>query len=241
MPIYGLWVTAMNEQSHEPSEAANSVVISSPSTWQRIKDTWRATARQVRSEYVEKNSWVDLVEDLARRIIVPRYSAPFVMYLLSGVILLGGISIWFEVLRYAIATHAHEINPKLPAADLGNLLTAVHTFYPALAWSSAMQLALSNQASKRLKATSLALGSVVLLLAVAMMVLTEILLPSASLLLGLVGVAIAIFLWWIANALDETYQDTTPDKIGMAAKGGKADPQTPMPGSTNGYDFGDVA
>lgn len=221
--------------------ASDATANREPSSWARIRDRWRATAREVRSEYAEKNSWVDLAEDLARRIIVPRYSAPFVMYLLSGVILLGGIAIWFELLRYAIMAHAHWIDSKTnPAAELGSLLTAVHTFYPALAWSSAMQLALSNHARKRLKATSLALGSVVLLLAVAMMVLTDILLPWISLLLGLFGVTIAIFLWWIANALDETYQDSSPDKIGMAAKGGKADPQTPMPGTTQGFDFGEA-
>jgi len=212
-----------------------------PSSWQRVKDRWRTTARQVRSEYAERNSWVELAEDLARRIIIPRYSASFVMYLLSGVILLGGISVWFELLRYGIMAHEHHSDPTRPVAELGSLLTAIHTFYPALAWSSAMQLALSNHAEKRLKATSLALGSVVLLLAVAMMILTDILLPWVSLVSGLIGIVIAVFLWWIANALDETYQDVTPDKIGLAAKGGKADPDKPMPGSTKGFDFGEAA
>lgn len=213
-----------------------------PAESNRFWARWRATRARVRAEYKGSNSWLELADDLSERWLAPWYSVSFLMYLLSGVLILGGISIWLELITYGVASHQHSIGRTgAPKPNLDSVLTAIHTFYPALAWSSAMQIVLSEQSAKFLKAVALAFGSVVLVLAVIMMMVSDVILPWVSLLFGAIGIALAILLWWIANAKDQTYQDTDPQRVGLAAKGGSADPDKPMPGGTSGYDFGDAA
>lgn len=210
--------------------------------WKR----WRSTVERVRLESSQNNSWFDLIDDLAIRLIRPWYSVPFVMYLLTGVLLLGGVAIWVEIVKYSISSHFHLSYPDRRAPSIDAILAAIHTFYPALAWSATMQIVLADapegdsdgRPHKRLRALALFLGSVVLVLAIVVMSLAEVLLPSVSLAFGLLGVLIAIVLWCIANAEDATYKDS-PKSIGLAPKGGAAVPNAALPGSVPSTMFGD--
>ncbi|MEG8027703.1 hypothetical protein [Sphingomonas aerolata] len=207
---------------------------------------WRSAVAQIKLESSQNNSWFDLIDDLAVRLVKPRYSVPFVMYLLTGVLLLGGVAIWVEIVKYSISSHFYYPSSSRPRPDIEAILAAIHTFYPALAWSATMQLVLADAPAgeadgrphKRLRALALFLGSVVLVLAVVVMSLAEVLLPSVSLAFGLLGVLIAIVLWWIANAEDDTYKDS-PRSIGLAPKGGAAVPNAPLPGSAPSTMFED--
>lgn len=210
--------------------------------WRR----WRSTVEQIKLESSQNNSWLDLIDDLAVRLVRPRYSVPFVMYLLTGVLLLGGVAIWVEIVKYSIGSHFYHPSSGRPAPNIEAVLAAIHTFYPALAWSATMQLVLADapegeadgRPHKRLRALALFLGSVVLVLAVVVMSLAEVLLPWVSLAFGLLGVLIAIVLWWIANAEEDTYKDS-PRSIGLAPKGGAAVPNAALPGSAPSTMFGD--
>lgn len=210
--------------------------------WKR----WRSTVERVRLESSQNNSWFDLIDDLAVRLIRPRYSVPFMMYLFTGVLLLGGVAIWVEIVKYSISSHFYLPSSGRPVPRIDAILAAIHTFYPALAWSATMQVVLADapegdsdgRPHKRLRALALFLGSVVLVLAVVVMSLAEVLLPSVSLGFGLLGVLIAIVLWWIANAEDDTYKDS-PKLIGLAPKGGAAVPNAALPGSAPSTMFGD--
>ena len=189
----------------------------------------------MRAENASNNSWLELADELAARLIEPRYSVSFVMYLFTGVVLLGGIAIWLEIVRYAIEFHNAKPNET---PSLSGVLTAMHTFYPALAWSATMQLVYGDTNDKWLKALAIGFGSVTLILAVFAMALAGVWLPLTSIVIGGFGTVIAIFLWWIANAPDPNLRDLMPRTVGLAAKGGEIDPGAPLPGTTSGFDFG---
>lgn len=218
-----------------------------PPVKRRYLERWRSTVRRIRQDHSAENSWLGLVEDLANRLIKPWYSVPFVMYLLTGVLLLGGVAIWVEIVRYSIKVH-YYVPSRGEAPTIEAILAAIHTFYPALAWSATMQIVLADQPEKegdpkpykRLRALALFLGSVVLVLAVVVMSLSGVLLNWVSLILGLFGIWLAVLLWWIANAEDDTYKDS-PRTIGLASKGGAAVPNAAMPGGTAGFDFGEAS
>ena len=206
------------------------------SNWTAFRARWRATAARVRAENADNNSWLTLADELAARLVEPRYSVSFVMYLFTGVVLLGGIAIWLEIVRYAV--EAHGMKKGEPWPSLSGVLTAVHTFYPALAWSSTMQLVYGEKNDKWLKAVAIGFGSVTLLMAVFAMALAGVWLAVTSMVVGVLGTLIAIFLWWIANAPDPNLKDLLPKTVGMGAKGGAIEPDTALPGSTQGFDFG---
>lgn len=225
-----------------PGDQAADGSLAEPtlSNWRRMRMRWTATRARIRSENARSNSWIDLADDLAVRLFEPLYSVSFLLYLFTGVVLLGGISIWLEIVRHAIELQSYVPKAGLKPPSLSGVVTAMHTFYPALAWSATMQIVYADQdkTDKRVKAFALTLGSLTLLMAVIAMAMAAVWLSITSIVVGIVGILLAILLWWIANAKDANLRDTLPQNLGMGAKGGAVEPSTPLPGSTQGFDFG---
>lgn len=75
--------------------------------------------------------WGYLRNWLVTRTVEPTRSVPFVFYVLLGPFLFGGLQIWVEILKWWHSGMRPEYS---------GLITAISTFFPALAGSTALQL-----------------------------------------------------------------------------------------------------
>ena len=93
------------------------------------------------------NSFSALGREVTHRFRAPTGQVSFWVALIFGVILLGGLGIWVEIYKYATISDANAENVK----------TAIHTFFPALAFTATLQLILETD-RKYLRSSGLALG-----------------------------------------------------------------------------------
>ncbi|MCA0359067.1 MAG: hypothetical protein LCH78_19835 [Proteobacteria bacterium] len=155
-----------------------------------------------------RQDWRYLGHQIRRRTLEPSTSFPFLVYVLIGIVLFGGLGVWAEVLRLVLAQGKPE---------LAGLITAVITFFPALIGSTTLQLVLMSTSSNDKVMISFAL------LLLCSFITAAILLPFFStthpitvLLLGGVCSLAAIWTWWMTNGLDSTFHSQRSD----AATGG---------------------
>jgi len=193
-----------------------------------------------------RRHWGELGSEVVERFVAPLFHPTFVLYLLSGVILLGGVPVALEWVRYLLAQHALEsaVAARVSATDLPALpsfepvLTALHTFYPALAWSSAMQINFAeaktdDRARKSLRALAFVLATVTLLMSILLNAARPLFTEDGSLRFGLLGVLMAVVLWWLANAREQTFLEPLS---GDAPLGGDADgPAEELSGGVEGF------
>ncbi|PBB14194.1 hypothetical protein CK231_10780 [Mesorhizobium loti] len=166
------------------------------------------------------NDWAYLWDQIKRRTFEPVKAVPFVIYILLGIVLFGGLGIWTEALKVIISDRPPE---------LAGLLTAVMTFFPTLIGSTAIQLVLASSQNKILM--SFALFILFVFLAVA------ILLPffSAShpwtvLTIASIASVCAIWTWWFTNSTDPIYRHRVPID---APSGGPTN--NPLKGNLSGF------
>ena len=167
------------------------------------------------------NSFRPLGRDLCARMATPFGQVTFWVYLLIGIILCGGVPIWVELLRhFAIgATQNTE-----------SIRTAINAYYPAIGCAAAVQLAFASGEKKYLNSFSFFAAFFFFVFSGLTLFLEKTPVTPSSWVIGIAGCVLAIAMWWIANGLDPTYQDTVdPD----APLGGS--PQSPLVGDTTGF------
>ena len=134
---------------------------------------------------------------------IPHFS--FWVYLVIAVLGAGALGFWVELIRFFRGT-----------SNTASVLTAVYTFFPALAAGAALQMSLDEREKKYVISFAYLAGTVVLLIT----------LPWAlsmggqnwSIGLGILGTSLATLLWWIANGGNPSFQDFVPS----ASVGGDA-------------------
>lgn len=184
----------------------------------------------------EESDWVYLGRELRRRTIEPFGHVPFVFYLLIAVIFFGALGIWVELVKIGLtepqAVQAEGPPGTVPASiDLGSLITAVITYFPALIGSAALQFALAqvNRTDKILITFALFMLIAFSIAAVLLSILSKAH-GGPVLTVGLLFCVGAIWVWVIANADDVTFR-RVPPKVDAASGG---DPDRDLPGSLNG-------
>ncbi len=153
---------------------------------------------------IAQSEWSNLFKELARRTIEPWQSVPFVIFAIVGALILGGLGIWTELTKIALA--------ETPHVDLANLLTAITTFFPALVGSAALQLIFAA-VNKQDKAMS-AFASIVLFvffIAAILISLFSTRQPAYCVAIGSIISFGAVWFWWITNGDDPLYRKISPD------------------------------
>lgn len=220
------------------------------SVWKRFRARMAAVSRRfwhlfpadVQSARAERH-WRHFGSEFVDRLVTPLLHPTFVFYLVSGVVVLGGIPIEIEWTKYLVAVHeaeriARQTGGALVPPSFEAVLIALHTFYPALAWSAAMQINFADsreteRARKSIRAFGFLIATVTLLLSILLTTARALFSEETSLKLGVVGVVLAVFLWWLANAKEKTFRDPVS---GETPQGGSAAIATDaMSGDTKGY------
>ena len=235
----------VGEQIVEGAEGA-----SASGRWIRFR-IWRAAASRrfwhffpadVQSAHAEGH-WRHFGSEFVDRLVTPLLHPTFVFYLISGVVVLGGVPIEIEWTKYLVAMHdaervARETRTAVVTPSFEAVLTALHTFYPARAWSAAMQINFADsreteRARKSIRAFAFLIATITLLLSILLTTARALFSEDASLKLGLTGVVLAVFLWWLANAKEKTFRDPVS---GETPQGGSAAVATDaISGDTKGY------
>lgn len=162
-----------------------------------------------------------LIQELSRRWKAPIGQFSFWVYLIVSVIGVGAIGIWVEVSR---AFDASKF-------DSNGLITAIHTYFPAIAAGSALQLMLdaNKEEHKFLRSFCVASSAIVILLTIPFYR------GSNNLTLlwfcGSCGILYSLWLWWITNGCSGSFQDIDPkDSLG-------ANPNADLPGDAGGFNI----
>lgn len=166
--------------------------------------------------------WAAFRKELWRRTREPADHVVFVGHFLLSVVVIGGLGLWVELGNYFFGP---------PGQDLGNVRTAIATFFPALAGSTAMQLSLGKHI-KQLQILGyffmILFGGVGILL-----IAHRDLDPAWALGIGTAFYLGSLWFWWIANADNPEYLD---DEVPPTAATGGDDTTGPLPGDLEGFD-----
>lgn len=150
-----------------------------------------------------KRDWIHLGQQIRLRTIEPATSFPFLVYLLIGIVLFGGLGIWAEVLRIAIAK---------PPVELQGVIAATVTFFPTLIGSTALQLILDSSTTNDKVMISFALLVLFVFLTAAILLpFFSAVQPVAVLIWAIICSIAAVWIWWIANGLNPTFHSRRPD------------------------------
>lgn len=165
--------------------------------------------------------WSYLWTEIKRRTTQPFSDVPFVIYVLVGIVGLGCLGIWVEVVKTFLS-------PSFVGGD--GVLTALATFFPALICSSSLQLILAS--TGRGDKVLVSIGYFVSFVAVIAAVLISVLnsrMPHYTVWAAVAFSVLAIWLWWFTNGDDPTYKSAPVD----AATGGN--PTRALKGDTTGF------
>jgi hypothetical protein len=169
------------------------------------------------------NSFVLLGRELRQRIKRPVGHFSFWVFILLGVILFGGIAIWVELVKLIPGIGG---TPRIES-----LRTAIDTYFPAIGCAAAVQLAFAGESKKYLVSFGYMVTVLFAVFAVLMILLERTPATVLSWFFSIVCCLLAIFMWWIANGLDRTFQDIV---VNMEAPvGGPV--EAPLTGDTAGF------
>lgn len=150
--------------------------------------------------------WDDFWQCLERKQKAARSHPTFFFYFLSAVVLAGGCGIWVAVFQQSNA----ETWEWLP------VVSALYTYFPALAAASAFELVLTQNSEKSVRALAIA-GLITIVLVVALAIGMA---PSwKSFAVCVVGYLLSLGLWFLANAENGNLHDLPPP---TTATGGDA-------------------
>ena len=144
------------------------------------------------------NSFIPLKKEICKRLFTPVGQVSFWVSLLVGVLLLGALGIWVELAKLLLASTND---------DLDNLRTSIHTFYPAIAFTSTLQLILSAGDKKYLQTAAFAVGISLILLAFMLLAADSKISPGASIFLSSIASVLSVLIWWIANGSEAIFND----------------------------------
>lgn len=164
--------------------------------------------------------WPILGRELERRLLSPCSHPSFLIFFIVAIIGIAPFGTWSELYEYVMD----------PNGSLTKLRASIVSFVPAFVAATLMQLIWAEERMMRAFAILLA----------ALCGLPWILCMSGRIsdkpatIWGGVSIAIALIMWWIANAntreiLDSPSQD-------LDAVGGVLDPNRPLPGSLSGFE-----
>ena len=162
--------------------------------------------------------------ELARRTREPLGHPSFVIYFLLAVVGFAGLGLWLELYAYFTT---------VPAPSFGPLRTALTTFFPALAGSTALQLIWAEH--QRFLRSFAVLCLVILLLMAVVTAANSRVQDFWAVGFGILSSVAACWIWWITNADQPDFRDEIdPDD----AVGGGRDSlnKAQLPGSLEGID-----
>ena len=165
------------------------------------------------------NSFILLRIALAERLKAPLGQFSYWTYVFTGIILLGGLGVWWEVGKYFF------FDPDGKATTEGIRL-AVITYFPAVGCSAAYQMQLGERNRSYMQSFGSLMG-IFFLVCCVLTFLVGLKSPRTSLGMATAFSSLAVLVFWIANAHDKSLQD--------------ADPDTPVGGSTATALAGDTA
>ena len=165
----------------------------------------------------EPNSWIYLGYFIKRRSKAPLRHFSFFAFFIIGIIVAGGLGIWLTLWEYCTSS----------SNQLNDIVRSIATYFPAIATASLFELICPDENEKYIRSFALFAGVLILILFVFTVNLNP---GSISLFVGLLGVAVSLFLWWIANAENDSLRDKAPDN---AALGG--DVASEAKGDLTGY------
>jgi hypothetical protein len=171
--------------------------------------------------------WKALGAELRQRTIDPVEYPSFVFYFILAVVIAGGAGIWLELILYFV----HEPQGPLvtePPDTLKPVVTAVITFFSALAGSAAMQIIWAEDKNLPLRAYAMFVLIGMLIIALLIGLLPTITTGSA-LFYGAIATLFSLWTWWIANAKQRELLGINPEN----AVGG--DPQAQLAGTLDGF------
>jgi hypothetical protein len=146
------------------------------------------------------SDWEVLRRELRGRTARPVSSVPFISYFIVSVVILGGLGIWVELVRFSVFSDRQ---------CLSGLMTALLTFFPAVMGSSTSHLILSSSDNKILRSFGLLLFVASFAVAIFIAVISPPY-PVTSLVIGVVLSLLGLWGWWIANANDPALQNDPP-------------------------------
>jgi len=169
----------------------------------------------------EEDHWKALWGRIRSMTIDPIEHPPFVFNAILAMSF-AGLGIWTEIIRLIL---------KGESIDLSGLLTAVLTFFPALAGSASIQLvvAATGKKDKSITALGILLMTASSMLAVVLAIFSE-RYPYAVLIFGALAAFFSVWVWWIANGEDPNFKVTPVDPESFT--GGDLD--RPMSGDLGG-------
>jgi hypothetical protein len=165
------------------------------------------------------NSFIPLKEFVVERWKTPFGHVSFWVYLTVAIVGAGGVGIWVECVRWLLSSKNES----------DGVLTAIYTYFPAIAAGSALQMLLDAQkpSEKHIRSFSIfctALAGVFVLPYALGLIKT-----FPAFIFGMVGSAFSLWLWWIANGSNPSFLDIDPnDSLG-------SDPKSDPAGDTGGY------
>lgn len=128
----------------------------------------------------------------------------------------GGLGIWVEVIKHLKGEQ-----------NIDSILTAIYTYFPAVAFGSSMQLIIREDTRRHVRSFALLVGAILVAIAVLHGLA---ILKGYEFICGYVGIGIATILWWCANGTDENLHDNVKPN---APLGGA--PEAPPAGTAGGY------
>jgi hypothetical protein len=174
-------------------------------------------------------SWKSLAKELRQRTSEPVASVSYVLYFVLAVVVAGGAGVWLELTLYLV----HEAGGQLvnePPDALKPVLTAVITFFSALAGSAAMQLIWAEDRNKPLRAYA-TLVLVVSLIVALLIGLLPTIGTKQGLAYGALATLFSLWTWWIANANDPDIRD----KVDPYDAVGGDNVEAPLAGNLQGF------
>lgn len=161
------------------------------------------------SESASWQHWVGLRDFFIERLRGPVKNPTFIIYFIVAILGVGGIGIW----------------SSLSSLDGTIIGASLYTYFLALAAASAFDLVLAEKQRKYIRAITIAIGVVIITLAIRMIAHP---IGAFSIGCGIGGYAVATLLWWIANADNPNLSDDTANVTG-------GDTNKPTSGSTEGF------
>ncbi len=141
--------------------------------------------------------WRILFGFLWTRVKSPFAHPTFFFYFIGAVIGAGSLGLWVSL-----------ISQKLRGEwDVSQTINALYTYFPAVAFVSAIELNLTQNLPRSVRVLSFVACGFVAALAI----LCGFLSPGTwALRLGIIGAITGLAIWWLANADNENLKDTAP-------------------------------
>ena len=158
----------------------------------------------ISTDHQEEGEFVYLRRELRRRTAEFPKSFTFFAYVVAGVVMLGGLGIWTELL---LLTYAPQ-----DRVGLDGVFTAVATFYPAVAGSASFQLLLI--AAGKLDRVLTGFGILVIVFSIAaafLLTFFRAAFPTSCLIAAVILATFSIWVWIVTNADDPIYKSVSVD------------------------------